>query len=426
MYKVINFDISGKCNAFCPWCYTGQRNLNSNNGGEFISPKTFGKAIKYLLDNGIMDKSTMVNMYNWGEPFLSPHLEDIINILNGYEIKYALSTNASKVVTFNEDKVLRNLASITFSMSGFSQESYNKIHGFNLEKIKDNIVSIINNFRNCGFEGQAKIAFHVYQFNLSEIEAAYKFAFLNNIPLYPSYAYLNGYSMLSNYLKSELSYEKMKKASQELMLYYINDKIKEKPEFYECPQFDMLTLDEKCNVLTCCGIGEESRDYAIGNLFELSLDQIRKKKLTREICKECDELGLNYIAHNPQQYIVSSDHYNTIRYVFRNIFNAAEGKNIGIYGTGTHTDKMLQVYYELFGPFKFNLIFFDSSPEKWGDSYCNSLIHNPQDMEKLNLNRVIISSYSFQEEIHQRIKKLIKSDLKIVKIYNQGDEILFK
>ncbi|GBF34170.1 hypothetical protein DCCM_3282 [Desulfocucumis palustris] len=42
---------------------------------------------------------------------------------------------------------------IIFSMPGFSQESYDKIHGFNFEKIKDNIIKMSRNFRENGFTG---------------------------------------------------------------------------------------------------------------------------------------------------------------------------------------------------------------------------------------------------------------------------------
>jgi MoaA/NifB/PqqE/SkfB family radical SAM enzyme len=410
----------------CPWCYTGQRNRNSNNQRGFISSINFKKAIIYMVDNNIMNKSSIINLYNLGEPFLNPYLKEIINILNDYDIKYTLSTNASKVAIFSEKNVLRNLDCITFSMSGFSQSSYDKIHGFNFERIKKNIVDILNNFRACGFKGIAQISYHVYQFNLMEVEDAYKFACQNKLGMCPVYAFLNGQNMFAKYFKSELTYEEMKKASQELVLYYIDDKLKERPENYKCPQFDMLTLDENCNVLTCCGVGQESSDYSIGNLFELSLNEIKKLKLTRGICRECNETGLNYISHNPQPYSTKYIYkYKVIKQILTNIFDDVVGKNIGIYGTGTHTDKMLQMYQELFGPFKCNLFFFEPSEEKWGKRYHSGLISSPQDMEKCNLDRVIISSYTFQAEIYNRIKSIENLGVKVVKIYDENDAILF-
>jgi MoaA/NifB/PqqE/SkfB family radical SAM enzyme len=426
MYKALSFDISGKCNAICPWCYTGRKNVASNKqSGEFITPAVFEKAIKYMLDNSIMNKSSIIHLYNWGEPFLNPYLKDIINILNKYEIKYGLSTNASIIVSFAEEDFLRNLSYIAFSMPGFSQNSYNKIHGFNFEKIKNNIITIVNNFRKFGFEGEAQVSYHVYQFNLSEVEDAYKFARENDIAFYPVYAYINDHSVLKKYLKSQLTYQEIKKASKELILFYLENKIKEKPKNYRCPQFEMLTIDEHCNILTCCSVDKEYDEYSLGSLFSLSLQEIQELKLTREICKECDVLGLNYIIHNAQRLTNYQDKFQYTKLILQMIFNDSAGRNIGIYGTGKHTDKMLQMYQELFGPFKCNLFFFDPSEEKWGKIYHNSIIHSPRDIDKYCLERVIISSFTYQDEIYTRIKDVEKSGIKIVKIYNRNDEFLF-
>ncbi len=425
MYKQVTFEISGKCNALCPWCYTGKKNRDSNIQGKSITPGVFERAIKYMFDNKMIDKSSFIHLYNWGEPFLNPYLKDIISILNNYEIKYGLSTNASVLTSFTDEDILRNLNYITFSMPGFSQNSYDKIHGFNFEKIKKNILTIVNNFREYGFKGEAQISYHVYQFNLTEVEDAYKFACKNDINLYPVYAYINDHNMLKKYLKSEFTYPEIKKASEELILFYLENKVNEKPKQYKCPQFEMLTIDEHCNILTCCSVGNECDDYSLGSLFSLSLNEIQELKLTREICKECDTLGINYIIHNAQRITNYQYKLQYTRLILQKLFSDSVEKNIGIYGTGTHTDKLLVMYQELIGTFDCKLFFFDPSEEKWGKSYQGSLISSPQDMDKCNLDRVIISSYTFQEEIYNRIKSLENLGIKVIKIYNENDTILF-
>lgn len=425
MYKQVTFEISGKCNALCPWCYTGKKNRQSTFQGEFITPSVFEKAINYMFDNKIIDKSSFIHLYNWGEPFLNPYFKDIISILNKYEIKYGLSTNASVLIDFTEEEVLRNLSYITFSMPGFSQKSYEKIHGFNFEKIKKNILTIVNNFRECGFKGEAQISYHVYQFNLDEVENAYKFACKNNMKLYPVYAYIADHNMLKKYLKSEFNYPEIKKASEELFLFYLDDKVNEKPDHYQCPQFQMLTIDEHCNIILCCSVGKECDDYSLGSLFNLSQSQIQELKLTREICNECDQLGINYLIHNTQRITNYQYKLQYTKLILQNLFSDSVGKSIGIYGTGNHTDKLLAMYKELVGAFDCNLFFFDPSEEKWGKSYHSSSISSPQDMDKYNLDRVIISSYTFQEEIYNRIKNIESLGIKVIKIYNENDAILF-
>lgn len=60
-------------------------------------------------------------------------------------------------------------------MPGFSQESYDKIHGFNFEKIKENIKKYANDMELAGVKDKMWVAYHMYQFNLDEIYDAYVF-----------------------------------------------------------------------------------------------------------------------------------------------------------------------------------------------------------------------------------------------------------
>jgi hypothetical protein len=72
--------------------------------------------------------------------------------LNDQGLKYSISTNASIPLLFNEGgDSLRNLSNIIISIPGFSQESYNRVHGFRFDRIKKNIVKLIRNYRECKF-----------------------------------------------------------------------------------------------------------------------------------------------------------------------------------------------------------------------------------------------------------------------------------
>lgn len=303
MYKNVYFDISGKCNAICPWCTTGYKNrIKSKNDFKFLSLEYFKKAIKYMRNNKIIGDKTIVNLFNWGEPYLNPDFERIIEFLDEQDILFTLSTNASICRTLQKQNVFRNLKAITFSMPGFSQDSYNKIHGFNIEKVKENITTILANIREYGFKGYAQISLHIYQFNQHELELATEFANKLDIEVLPYYAYFNGLDMYMKYMKSEMEYTQLKKASSELMLYYIYDLLQNIPNEYRCPQVEeILAIDENCDVLTCCAIEKGMKEYSIGNLFNLSLEEIVELKRKQSICEECSRLGVHYLIHNPKQ-----------------------------------------------------------------------------------------------------------------------------
>ncbi|MCS4454451.1 hypothetical protein JTT00_04835 [Clostridium botulinum] len=78
-------------------------------------------------------------------------------------MSFALSTNASKVILLDNNE-LKNLKYITFSMCGFSQKSYDKIHGFNFEQIKRNISEILDNFKKMGL--RVMHMYHIMFINL--------------------------------------------------------------------------------------------------------------------------------------------------------------------------------------------------------------------------------------------------------------------
>lgn len=303
MYPIIYFEISGKCNGLCPWCTTGKKNRQNIPTGGFIKPELFERAIDRLNDLGLIGPQTIIKLFSWGEPLLHPQFKEIVNILNKKELPFGISTNASKLVFFEEPQSLRNLKEIIISMSGFSQKSYSRAHGFNFEKIISNISNMIFNFRQCGFNGIARISYHIYQFNMNEIEPALLFARQNNIIFDAGLAYIADWGEYRNYLVNEMDYEKLKLASQSLFLFHVNDKRQELKDYNipvdSCPQFSFLNIDEECNVVTCCLVDKSLRDYSIGSLFELSAEEIAIKKRQQSICNECHDLGIWYLIQSP-------------------------------------------------------------------------------------------------------------------------------
>ncbi|HIE07386.1 MAG TPA: radical SAM protein, partial [Desulfarculaceae bacterium] len=165
IYKEVYFEISGICNARCPFCVTGTRRLPQ---GDFISVDLFEKSIDKLIEEKLIDRRSCIFLYNWGEPFLHPDLDNIIEYVNKREINFALSSNASVYKEFKV-KDVEKLHEISFSMSGFSQFSYDRIHGFRFEKIKQHITMFAENLKKIGYRNKVKIFFHIYQFNLDEI-----------------------------------------------------------------------------------------------------------------------------------------------------------------------------------------------------------------------------------------------------------------
>ena len=88
----------------------------------FLTPEICEKGINYLMDNKIINSDeVIVDLFNWGEPFLNPKLNDILEILFNKNIKFGLSTNASHYIKLNE-KFFDKLQYLIISISGFRKD----------------------------------------------------------------------------------------------------------------------------------------------------------------------------------------------------------------------------------------------------------------------------------------------------------------
>lgn len=270
MYSEVYMDIVNKCNARCYYCKTGQSNLTGQShkiSRYDMTVEDFDKLVKHLLENKIITENCLFRIYNWYEPTLNPNLPDIINYMHDHGLRLDMSTNASVLPDFSKIKTCEHFTGILFSMPGFSQHSYDKIHGFCFEKIKDNIRTTMSEIRKRGFKGDAYINYHLYQFNIEEVYEAKKFADEIGIRLHTMFAYYNGTQGFEEYIKETMTPEIMKKSSQDLFFYFVDDLMKEKEKykkiFVEPPS---ITLSEYCNVLPGRGSND---DDAICSIYDL-------------------------------------------------------------------------------------------------------------------------------------------------------------
>lgn len=297
MYSHVTFEISGGCNARCKWCVTGRANREGRSPkARFIDPAEFARAVDYLRANKMINGDAVFFLYNWGEPLLHPRFKDIVAVLNERDIEYVISTNLSKLVEFEPGDELRNLRAVVVSMPGFSQASYDRIHGFNFQRIKSNILHMQENFTAAGFKGKVQLSYHVYQFSLEEVPDALAFAQQHNLGIKPTWATFADLSKLFDYVSGEMPYQELKEASSELILNFLEESTGKMPAGYECSFHDVLLLDEGCNVVTCCVLTKEMPNFVIGNLFDLSLEDIRRLKRCQPVCKRCMELEIPYLV----------------------------------------------------------------------------------------------------------------------------------
>jgi MoaA/NifB/PqqE/SkfB family radical SAM enzyme len=287
--KRVYFEIVGRCNAKCAYCITG----NGSQKGGMVDLEKFKYTIQLLFKKNLVNYDTIFNLYNWGEPFLHPQFNEIISFLSEKNIKFYLSSNLSIIPKNITKDAFSSCQGITISMPGFSQNSYDKIHGFDFHKILSNINQLTNFIQ----ADKLLINYHLYQFNLSEIKIAQEYFKNLGMKIFSSFAYFNDYNMAVKYLTNDFSIEEFRKVTKELYLYYVDDLLKEMPLDYICPQFSQMNIDENCNIVQCCATPANSKDYFVCELKDFTIDKFVNRK-EKDICKECYNTKWVYWAHN--------------------------------------------------------------------------------------------------------------------------------
>lgn len=297
MYHNLNIEISGFCNAKCPWCVTGNGGIPEEKK-KFMTAHDFSNILDTLISNKIISGRANIGLYIIGEPFLNPELIDIIRIICDRGCTYSLSTNASKYTKIPKE-LEKNLVSFIISMPGFSQESYSRIHNFSFNKIQENVKKFISDISPV----KITVNYHIYQFNVKELEEAYRFFSQYGVHLSPNYAYIQDYDLARKYLAKTLKDETSSKASEELILDYVEKFLSEMPPDYECPLWNSLTIDEWGNITTCCYIPKGHQYYSKNNLQvsdDLCFESITNTEIP-PMCDQCRKSGIPYWACNPQK-----------------------------------------------------------------------------------------------------------------------------
>ena len=278
-------EISSSCNAKCRWCTTGSKNRICQATPEFMSPELFERGLNRLFQLGWITKETTIVLYNWGEPFLHPDLDEILHILTEKGLRFCLSTNGS-IYRKLPANALKYLEYLMISIPGMSKDSYKKIHQLDIKTVRGNIQKFSADLKEAGIGERLLINFHVYQFNISELNSARRFAEELGATFTPNTAYFNDYRMAQSFLTGTMQRDELYEAAAQLFLhgYQKSGSVKET----HCRLWDQVCFDHEFNLVPCCRL---TTDDQLGNLFDNRPEDLIEGRIGYEECKNCIESG---------------------------------------------------------------------------------------------------------------------------------------
>jgi MoaA/NifB/PqqE/SkfB family radical SAM enzyme len=180
-------EVNSMCNLKCITCTKGnQEGFEHLNG--MMDWDLMLKCIDKIKSE---NPEAIVFLYGNSEPFLHPRLPEVITEVKARGLRCELSTNLNYLKTseFAADVLKAEPAFMIISLSGFTQEVYERGHcGGNIEKVKENMKVLGTLKQVLDSKVPIHVNYHLYKYNEHELPLMREFASSLGIGLFTSFA----------------------------------------------------------------------------------------------------------------------------------------------------------------------------------------------------------------------------------------------
>jgi MoaA/NifB/PqqE/SkfB family radical SAM enzyme len=284
-------DISGVCNLRCISCPRSDRTSRRPPEG-FMSPETFGRVLDKILDEDPLAGS--VQLYQWGEPLLNPHIAEIIGYAAGRGVQCAISSN------LNDD---RNLASAVkagpawfrISVSGCGK-NYETTHtGGSWERFLRNFTTLAELRRLYNPDMKTEVYYHLYKHNQGEDIAAVRNLCENSgFEFHPVYAYLISLDDVLKHCEGAPLPKSARKAEGMLALDLDEGMKRARAEAdKDCLTLRCVYVNWNLAVSNCMMFFYPDDNVAAENFLETPLSTIAERRRSCSLCRRCKRQALH-------------------------------------------------------------------------------------------------------------------------------------
>lgn len=170
--QAIQVEISSICDAHCTFCPTAH--LKDGEEPQFMPLETYQKLVPYFT------WPRWVYLQGWGEPFLHPHLWEMVRLAKEQGAKVGLTTNGAHFTPENIQALFQHgVDLVSVSLAGATPATHNRVRaGTDLERILAGIKEIVREKKNRkSKEPTIKVSYMLTKDTAAELPQAVKTAY---------------------------------------------------------------------------------------------------------------------------------------------------------------------------------------------------------------------------------------------------------
>jgi len=243
---------------------------------------------------------TNFSLYNWTEPFIHPHLPEMVRVVKSHGIGCDLSTNLNLGKQI-EPVVAANPDQIKISVSGFTQENYGVTHrGGDIELVKENMTRLAEAKRVTRSKTRIIVVFHRYLHNQEDELEMRAFAEQLAFDFTTYWAYLMPLEKNLAFLgrkdaPAELNEEDRSLINRLALPLDRAIEVSRAAPVRDCRLRErQMAINSEGNVMLCCSVFDQSR-YTLAPFLETSHEELQAMKYGHSMCATCMQEGLHVL-----------------------------------------------------------------------------------------------------------------------------------